>query len=83
LTVVCKDDSAKKPADLAGYEIIFGSAECDAKHAAAIELLERVGVPKPKKLPIDEVGNSFARPESSGDFWIANFLAVRRFRLTM
>lgn len=45
--VVPATDPAVKVADLNGYRIIFGPAECDEKHAAAIKLLQvnKVSVP--------------------------------------
>jgi outer membrane protein assembly factor BamB len=44
LIVVRAADSAKTVADLAGYRIIYGPAQCDEKFAAARKLLEREGV---------------------------------------
>jgi outer membrane protein assembly factor BamB len=44
LIVVRSADSAKTVADLAGYRIIFGPAQCDEKFAAARKLLAREGV---------------------------------------
>ncbi|MFO0811370.1 MAG: PhnD/SsuA/transferrin family substrate-binding protein [Gemmataceae bacterium] len=49
LVVVPKDDPAKTVADLKGYRIIFGAADCDEKHAAAIALLKKHNVPVPEK----------------------------------
>ncbi len=54
LIVVRDKDPARKTADLAGYDIIFGPAECDEKHAAAIALLRSAGVAIPEQLMIDE-----------------------------
>ena len=54
LIVVNHDDPAQSVADLAGYEIIFGPSECDEKHSAAVNLLKKHGIAKPKKLLIDE-----------------------------
>lgn len=39
LIVVPKGDPARSIADLRGYRIIFGPAECEEKHAAALALL--------------------------------------------
>ncbi len=39
LIVVRKGDAAKTLSDLAGYEILFGSEECDEKFAAPLKLL--------------------------------------------
>jgi outer membrane protein assembly factor BamB len=44
LIVVRSADSAKTVADLAGYRIIFGPAQCDEKFAAARKLLTAAGV---------------------------------------
>lgn len=44
MIVVNKDDPAKSVADLADYTIIFGPAEAEEKHSAAIELLKTAGV---------------------------------------
>lgn len=49
MIVVNKEDPAKVVADLAGYTIIFGPAEADEKHSAAIELLEAASV----RIPVD------------------------------
>ena len=49
MIVVNKEDPAKGVADLAGYTIIFGPAEADEKHSAAIELLEAASV----QIPVD------------------------------
>jgi ABC-type phosphate/phosphonate transport system substrate-binding protein len=54
LIVVRNDDAAQSAADLSGYDIIFGPAECDEKHAAALALLEDSGVAIPRELTIDE-----------------------------
>lgn len=50
LVVVPKDDPAKTVTDLKGYRIIFGAADCDEKHAAALALLKKHGVAAPAKL---------------------------------
>ena len=50
LIVVPSTDAAKTVADLKGYRIIFGPAECDEKHSAALALLKLNGVPAPEKL---------------------------------
>jgi ABC-type phosphate/phosphonate transport system substrate-binding protein len=50
LIVVPSDDPAKSVADLKGYRIIFGPAECDEKHAAALRLLKQHGVTPPAEL---------------------------------
>lgn len=47
LIVVPTKDPAKTVSDLKGYKIIFGPAECDEKHAAAVQLLKDAGVPVP------------------------------------
>ncbi len=44
LIVVRKDDPATSVADLQGYRIIFGPADCDEKSAAAMALLREQGV---------------------------------------
>jgi ABC-type phosphate/phosphonate transport system substrate-binding protein len=50
LIVVPDKDPAKTAADLKNYRIIFGPAECDEKHAAALELLARNGVAVPAEV---------------------------------
>ena len=50
LIVVPSDDPAKSVADLKGYRIIFGPAECDEKHAAALALLKKNGVTPPAEM---------------------------------
>jgi ABC-type phosphate/phosphonate transport system substrate-binding protein len=50
LIVVPAADPAQKAADLDGYRIIFGTAECDEKHAAPIRLLKAAGVTLPEQL---------------------------------
>lgn len=49
LVVVAKGDSAKSVEDLKGYAIIFGPAEADEKHGAAMALLKDLGVSVPAK----------------------------------
>ncbi|MCA9173567.1 MAG: PhnD/SsuA/transferrin family substrate-binding protein [Planctomycetales bacterium] len=44
LIVVPAQDPAQKVTDLKGYRILFGPAECDEKHAAAMGLLKSKGV---------------------------------------
>jgi ABC-type phosphate/phosphonate transport system substrate-binding protein len=53
LIVVPKADPARTAADLKGYRIVFGPAECDEKYAAALALLKANGIDPP------------ARPETS------------------
>lgn len=50
LIVVAGKDPAKSVAELKGYRFIFGPPECDEKHAAALALLKKHGVPPPAKL---------------------------------
>ena len=50
LIVVPAKDPAKTVADLKGYQIIFGTEESDEKHAAALALLKKHGVPAPEKI---------------------------------
>ncbi len=50
LIVVPAKDPAKSVADLKGYQIIFGPAESDEKHLAALALLKKHGVPAPDKI---------------------------------
>lgn len=50
LIVVPAKDPAKTVADLKNYRIIFGPAECEEKHAAALELLAKNGVSVPAEL---------------------------------
>jgi ABC-type phosphate/phosphonate transport system substrate-binding protein len=50
LVVVPSADPAKSVADLKGYRVIFGVAECDEKHAAALALMRKHGVSPPEKL---------------------------------
>lgn len=54
LVVVTSGDPAKQISDLNGYNILFGPADCDEKHAAAIELFTSANVAVPKKLSIDQ-----------------------------
>ncbi len=48
MIVVNKDDPAEKVTDLNGYTVIFGPAEADEKHAAALQLLDEAGIVIPK-----------------------------------
>lgn len=48
--VVAATDPAKSVADLAKHEVIFGSADCDEKYAAAIELFDLAKVALPETL---------------------------------
>jgi len=50
LIVVPKDDPARTVADLKGYRIIFGPADCDEKHAAALALLDKHGIAAPASI---------------------------------
>jgi ABC-type phosphate/phosphonate transport system substrate-binding protein len=50
LIVVPTADSAKTVADLAGYRMFFGPAECDEKNAAALALLKKHQVAVPETL---------------------------------
>jgi len=47
LIVVLKDDPAKTVADLKGYRVLFGPADCDEKSAAPMKLLQANGVAIP------------------------------------
>ena len=49
MIVVNKEDPAQEVSDLKGYTIIFGPAEADEKHSAAIELLKNANVVIPKE----------------------------------
>lgn len=49
LVVVPTPDPAQSVADLAGYRLIFGPAECDEKHSAAMQLLKTSGIAVPAK----------------------------------
>lgn len=54
LIVVRGDDPAQEVTDLVNYQIQFGPRECEEKHAAAIALLKKSGIPIPSgKLEID------------------------------
>jgi ABC-type phosphate/phosphonate transport system substrate-binding protein len=44
LIVVPADDAAQSVADLRDFRIIFGPAECDEKHTAALALLKKHGI---------------------------------------
>jgi ABC-type phosphate/phosphonate transport system substrate-binding protein len=48
MIVVSKDDPAKSVDDLAGYTIIFGPAEAEEKHSAAMQLFREAGIAVPK-----------------------------------
>lgn len=50
LVVVAKDDPALAAESLAGYTILFGPAEADEKHGAALTLLKELGVSVPTTL---------------------------------
>jgi ABC-type phosphate/phosphonate transport system substrate-binding protein len=50
LWVVASKDPALTVSDLKGYELIFGTADCDEKHVAALTLLKDLGVTPPSKL---------------------------------
>ena len=73
LVVVRSADAAREIADLAGYRILFGPADCDEKFAAARKLLAAAGV---KTLPADKCETSEACSDgatkiiecSTGDF---------------
>ncbi len=47
LFIVRKLDPAKSMADLAGYRILFGPADCDEKSAAPMSLVKKFGLPIP------------------------------------
>lgn len=49
LIVVPEADPARSVADLKDYLLVFGPAECDEKHAAAIALLKSRGIAVPAK----------------------------------
>jgi ABC-type phosphate/phosphonate transport system substrate-binding protein len=48
--VVASGDPASGVADLAHHEVIFGSADCDEKYAAAVKLFEKAQMKLPEKL---------------------------------
>jgi ABC-type phosphate/phosphonate transport system substrate-binding protein len=52
LLVVLEKSAAKSVTDLAGYRILFGPAECDEKHAAAVDLLTEHKIAVPDKREI-------------------------------
>ncbi|MEO1496374.1 MAG: PQQ-binding-like beta-propeller repeat protein [Planctomycetota bacterium] len=56
LLVVASADAAQGVEDLAGYDVYYGPAECDEKHAAARALLASSGV---------EIGESLVSPACS------------------
>ena len=47
LFVMRGDDPAKSIADLKGRKVLFGSADCDEKHAAALAAMKSLGLPLP------------------------------------
>lgn len=47
LFIVRKDDPAKTMADLKGYRVLFGPADCDEKSASPMGLLKKTGLPVP------------------------------------
>lgn len=53
LLVVPRDDPAQSAADLQGYHVIFGPAQSEEKHAAAVALLTAAGVKLPDQLPFE------------------------------
>ncbi|MCA9152253.1 MAG: PhnD/SsuA/transferrin family substrate-binding protein, partial [Planctomycetales bacterium] len=50
LVVVPTADPAESVADLSGVRLVFGTQECDEKHAAAITLLKKHGIQVPDDL---------------------------------
>ena len=48
--IVPKDDPAKTITDLRDYTILFGPADCDEKHSAAIVALTKAGITVPAKV---------------------------------
>ena len=52
LVVVRANDNAKTVADLKGYRIFFGPADCDEKSAAPMELIKSAGVKLPEEIEI-------------------------------
>ena len=48
--VVAATDPAMSVADLTGHEVIFGSADCDEKYSAAVELFAKAHVKLPASL---------------------------------
>lgn len=49
LFVVPKGDAAQRLEDLKGYRILFGPADSDEKHAAALAALRKAGIEPPQK----------------------------------
>ncbi len=47
LFIVRKLDPAKSMADLKGYRVLFGPADCDEKSASPMKLLKKAGLPLP------------------------------------
>ncbi len=52
LFCVVQKDPAQKLSDLAGYKILFGPADSDEKHAAAVVALKKAGMAVPEKMEI-------------------------------
>jgi ABC-type phosphate/phosphonate transport system substrate-binding protein len=50
LWVVATPDPALTASDLKGYDLLFGAADSDEKHAAALALLRELKVPVPQTL---------------------------------
>lgn len=50
LIVARKDDPARELGDLQGYRVFFGTADCDEKHAAPMDLLKKHGITIPNPL---------------------------------
>ena len=50
LLVVRSDSPARTPADVKGFRLILGPADCDEKHAAARELLTQHGIELPEQV---------------------------------
>jgi ABC-type phosphate/phosphonate transport system substrate-binding protein len=71
LIVVPSKDPAKSVADLAGYRMYFGPAECDEKHIAALALLKQHKVALPEKLDTavacDEGANKILELATKGE----------------
>lgn len=71
LIVVPNKDLAKSVADLTGYRMYFGPAECDEKHAAALALLKQHKVALPEKLDTavacDEGANKILELATKGE----------------
>lgn len=71
LIVVPSKDPAKSVADLGGYRMYFGPAECDEKHDAALALLKKHQVAQPAKLETavacDEGANKILELATKGE----------------